>query len=67
MLVVKFDTKLTFENRIMDVCSKASRKMYAVTRVAPYMDLSKSSVMNLFLNSVTVHWFGRVSIAQQAE
>ena len=39
LLDVKFDTKLTFENHITDICSKASRKIYALVRAAPYMEL----------------------------
>ena len=41
LLGVKFDTKLTFENHITDICSKASRKIYALAMVAPYLDQSK--------------------------
>ena len=52
MLVVKFDNKLTFEKHITDICRKASRKIYALARIAPYMDLSKPCmVMNAFFNS----------------
>ena len=39
LLDVKFDTKLTFKNHITDICSKTSRKMYALTKVAPYIEL----------------------------
>ena len=49
VLRVKFDTKLTFRNHIIDICSKASRKVYAI---APYMDLSKIRILiNAFFNS----------------
>ena len=52
MLGVKFDNKLTFEKHITDICRKASRKIYALARIAPYMDLSKRRmVMNAFFNS----------------
>ena len=52
LLVVKFDNKLTFEKHIPDICRKASRKIYALARIAPYMDLSKRRiVMNAFFNS----------------
>ena len=52
LLVVKFDNKLTFEKHMTDICRKASRKTYALARIAPYMDLSKRCmVMNAFLNS----------------
>ena len=41
LLGVKFDNKLRFEKHITDVCRKASRKIYALARIAPYMDLFK--------------------------
>ena len=51
LLDVKFDNKLTFEKHITDICRKASRKIYALARIAPYMDLSKRRmVMNAFFN-----------------
>ena len=43
LLGVKFDNKLTFEKHITDICRKASRKIYALARIAPYMDLSKDA------------------------
>ena len=49
LLGVKFDNKLTLEKHITDICRKASRKVYALARIAPYMDLSKRRmVMNAF-------------------
>ena len=43
---------ITFEKHITDICRKASRKIYALARIAPYMDLSKRRmVMNAFFNS----------------
>ena len=52
LLGVKFDTKLTFEKHINDICRKASRKIYALARITPYMDISKRRmVMNAFFNS----------------
>ena len=35
LLGVKFDTKLTFENPITGICSRATRKVYVLTRVVP--------------------------------
>ena len=56
LLGVKFDNKLTFEKHITDICRKASKKIYALARVAPYMDLSKRlMVMNAFFNSQFNH------------
>ena len=52
LLCVKLDNKLTFEKHITDICRKASRKTYALARVAPYMDLFKQrKIINIFLNS----------------
>ena len=52
LLGVKFDNKLTFEKHITDICRKASRKIYALARITPDMDLSKRRmVMNAFFNS----------------
>ena len=52
LLGVKFDNKLTFEKHITDICRKASRTIYALARITPYMDLSKRRmVMNAFFNS----------------
>ena len=51
MLGVKLDNKLTFEKHIIDIYRKASRKTYALARIAPCMDLSKQfMVMNAFFN-----------------
>ena len=38
LLGVKFNNNLTFEKHVSDICRKASRKIYALTRIAPYMD-----------------------------
>ena len=52
LLGVKFDNKLTFENHITDICRKASRKTYALARIALCMALSKRRmVMDPFFNS----------------
>ena len=52
MLGVKFDNKLTFEKHITDICRKPSTKIYALARIALYMDLSKRRmVMNAFSSS----------------
>ena len=52
LLGVKFDNRLTFEKPITDICRKSSRKIYALARIAQYMDLSKRRmIMNAFFNS----------------
>ena len=53
LLGVKFDNQLTFKKHITDICRKASRKIYALVRIALYMDLSKRRmVINAFFNSL---------------
>ena len=52
LLGVKFDNKLTFQKHITDICRKASRKNFALARIAPYIELSKQRMfMNVFFNS----------------
>ena len=48
------------------MCKKASRKLYVLGRVAPYMNLSKRKILvNAFLtrNSVIDHLYGCVIVA----
>ena len=45
LLGIKFNVKLTFANHITDVCSKASRKICALAKVGPYMDLFKRRIL----------------------
>ena len=52
LLGIKVDTKLNFNEHLNDIISKASRKVNALSRVVPYMNLSKKKVlMNSFFNS----------------
>ena len=52
LLGIKVDTKLNFNKHLNDKISKASRKANALSRVMPYMSLSKMKIlMNLFFNS----------------
>ena len=41
LLGVKFDNELIFEKHITGIYGKASRKIYALERIAPHLDLSK--------------------------
>ena len=41
LLGVKFDSKLTFDDHISELCKKTSRKIHALSRVTPYMNISK--------------------------
>ena len=51
-LGVKFDSKLRFDQRITDLCRTASRKIHALARVTPFMNLSKRRLlMNSFFKT----------------
>ena len=71
LLGVKFDNELTFEKYITGICGKASRKIYALARIALHMDLSKRRmVMNVIFSiriSTTVQRSECVTIARQIE
>ena len=41
LLGIPFDNKLSFDYHLSKICEKASRKLYALGRVTPYMNLSK--------------------------
>ena len=52
LLGMQFDNKLSFDYHLSEICKKASRKLYALGRVTPYMNLSKRKIlMNAFFNS----------------
>ena len=52
LLGIQFDNKLSFDYHLLEICKKASRKLYALGRVTPYMNLSKRKIlMNVFFNS----------------
>ena len=52
LLGVKFDHKLSFDGHISELCKKASRKIYTLSRVALYMNISKRGIlMNAFFKS----------------
>ena len=52
LLGIKVDTKLNFNEHLNDIISKASRKVNALSRVVPYMSLSKKKILiNSFFNS----------------
>ena len=52
LLGVKFDSKLRFDQHVTDLCRKASRKIHALARVTPFMNLSKRRLlMNSFLKT----------------
>ena len=41
LLGVKFDHKLSFNDHISEICKKATRKIHALPRAAPYVNISK--------------------------
>ena len=50
-LGVFFDSNLTFQSHIDSICKKAVHKLNAISRVTPYMDLSKGKlVVNAFFH-----------------
>ena len=50
LLGINVDTKLNFNEHLNDIISKASHKVNALSRVVPYMNLSKKKIlMNSFL------------------
>ena len=49
---IQFDNKLSFDYHLSEICKKASRKLNALGRVTPYMNLSKIKIlMNAFFSS----------------
>ena len=52
LLGITIDSNLTFENHIINICKKASRKLNALARVAPYMNMQKRRIiMKSFVTS----------------
>ena len=41
LLGITIDSTLTFENHINSICKKASQNLYALARIAPYMNIQK--------------------------
>ena len=56
LLSVKFDFKLRFDQHITDLCRTASRKIHALARVTPFMNLSKRRLlMNSFFKTQFIY------------
>ena len=52
LLGITFDCKLKFNKHIEDICQKASKKLNALARLAPYMGTTKKRIlMNAFFKS----------------
>ena len=41
LLGITIDSNLTFENHINSICKKASQKLNALARIAPYINIQK--------------------------
>ena len=52
LLGIKIDNKLSFEDHVTDLCTKASQKLHALSRIANFMNLQQwKKIMNAFINS----------------
>ena len=52
LLGITIDSNLTFENHIRNVCKKASQKLNALARIAPYMNIQRRrTIMKSFVTS----------------
>ena len=52
LLGVTLDSKLTFEQHVSNLCQKVSNKLYALSRIAHYMDHARlRMLMTSFINS----------------
>ena len=52
LLVITFNCKLKLGSHIKDICKKATRKLNALLKIAPFMDISRSKIlMNAFFRS----------------
>ena len=64
LLGIKVDCRLKFENYLEGVIKKASNKINTLSRVTPFMSLSKKKMLmnSLSRNSAIVHWCGCVIV-----
>ena len=49
LLGITIDSNLTFENHINSICKKASQKLNALARIAPYMNIQKRRTISSLL------------------
>ena len=45
LLGIKFDSSLSFDGHITNLCKKASQKLHALARIVNYMDLPKRKIL----------------------
>ena len=52
LLGIIIDSKLSFDKHIQQICSRASAKLKALARIAPFMNITKRKIlMNAFFNA----------------
>ena len=52
LLGINLDNELKFEDHVNFMCKKASQKLYALARIAPFMDLKqRRNIMKAFAES----------------
>ena len=52
MIGINLDNELKFEDHVNFMCKKASQKLYALARIAPFMDLKqRRNIMKAFTES----------------
>ena len=52
LLGITIDSKLSFDKHIQQICSRASAKLKALARIAPFMNIAKTKIlMNAFFNA----------------
>ena len=52
LLGINIDNKMTFNDHVSDICSKASQKLHALTRISNYMTLKqRKTIMTSFILS----------------
>ena len=57
LLGVKTDNKLTFDCHVSDMCRKANRKINALARIAPFININKRCIlMNSFFRLQFTYW-----------
>ena len=61
LLGIKTDLKLSFDDSVWNICKKANRKLRALARTTPYINLEKREfLMNSFFHAqlIIVLWYG---------
>ena len=52
MIGINLDNELKFEDHVNFMCKKASQKLYALARIAPFMDLKqRRNIVKAFVES----------------